>query len=267
MFLFLFFLFLFLPISGLAQTANPHTLTWQDNSSVSDQEDRFEIERMAGTGSFFPLVSTGPDVTTYQDNQIIVGAFYTYRVRACNTAGCSGYSNEASKIAQAGQAPTAPGLPVLTWISGPVIIAQVNFQPPSAALPAGYKKDDGSVYSAARGYGWDQNLTSSTRDRNVNADQRLDTFVYVGAGTTATWTYTLPNGSYLVTLAAGDAQWAQGPHRIEIEGVVAINNVATAVDNYVTLTDVPITVADGQLSVKIGGSSAGNTMLNYVTIK
>ena len=261
---FLFLLFLFLPVSGFAQTASPLTLTWQDPNAT---EDRTEIERMAGTGSFFPLALVGPNVVTYQDNQLIVGTLYTYRVRACNAVGCSGYSNESSKVAQAGQAPIAPGTPALTWVSGPAIIARINFQPTSALVPAGYQKDDGSVYSATQGYGWGQDLTGSTRDRNVNTDQRLDTFVYVGAGTTATWTYALPNGSYLVTLAAGDAQWAQGPHRIEVEGVVVINNVTTAVNEYVTLTDIPATVSDGQLSVKIGGATAGNTMLNYLEVR
>ena len=262
--LFLFLLFLFLPIIGFAQTARPFTLTWQDTSSI---EDRTEIERMAGTGSFFPLTSVGPNVATYQDAQVIVGTLYTYRVRACNAAGCSGYSNEASKIAQIPPLPNAPGAPALTWISGPTTIAQINFQPTLSPVPVGYQKDDGSVYSAARRYGWDQNLTGPTRDRNVNADQRLDTFVYVGAGTTATWNHNLPNGSYLISLAAGDASYAQGPQRVEIEGVLVIDNITTAVNNYVIRTDVPITVTDGQLSVKIGGSPTGNTVLNYLEVK
>lgn len=247
--------------------AIPHTLLWIDNSSGISQEDRFEIERRAETGSFFSLASTGPDVTTYQDAQLIVGTLYTYRVRACNVAGCSDYSNEASKIAQIGQAPTAPGPSILTWISSPAIIAQVNFQPTLSPVPVGHQKDDGSVYSAARGYGWDQNLTGFTRDREANTDQRLDTFVYVGAGTTATWNHNLPNGSYLISLAAGDASYAQGPHRVEVEGVVVINNVATAVNHYVTITDILVNVIDGQLSVNIGGAGAGNTMLNHLEVK
>ena len=258
-------LFLLIPVFAHAQS--PFVLTWTDNSSGTGQEDRFEVERRADAGSYLILGTTGPDVATFSDSLVVSGILYTYRVRACNSTGCSGYSNEAAKMAEAGQPPAAPGAPTIAWVETLPIVALINFQPASVPLPSGYQKDDGSIYSAVQGYGWDLDLTGNTRDRNVHSDQRLDTFVYVNAGATATWNYSVPNGSYLVTLAAGDAQWAQGPHRVEVEGVVTINNVATAVNVFVTRTDVPVMVSDGSLTVTIGSPTSGNSMLNYVEIR
>jgi len=171
------------------------------------------------------------------------------------------------KIAAPIPFPAAPSAPTITWGDTLPVLARINFQPATAALPAGYQKDDGSAYSAARGYGWDQGMTGGARDRDLNADQRLDTFIYVGAGSTATWQYTLPNGTYLVSLAAGDAGWAHAGHVIVVEGVTVINNLPTAVNNYITRTDVPVTVSDGQLSITLGGPGAGNTMMCYVEIR
>jgi fibronectin type 3 domain-containing protein len=145
-------------------------------------------------------------------------------------------------------------------------IVRINFQPSGAPVPASYQQDTGARYNAARGYGWNKDLNWNTRDRNVNADQRLDTFVFVDAGTAATWRYTLPNGHYLISLASGDASFSQGPHRVLIEGIVVIKNVPTNANQYVTRTDVPITVSDGELTVRVVGTS-GNSMLNYLIIK
>jgi len=58
----------------------------------------------------------------------------------------------------------------------------INFQPAGAPIPSGYLADTGAAF-ANRGnnwsYGWDQDLTAATRDRNVNADQRYDTLIHM----------------------------------------------------------------------------------------
>src|SRR5262249_2217693 len=59
---------------------------------------------------------------------------------------------------------------------------------------------------------------------------------------------------YLISLASGDASWPQGPHRVVVEGIVAIDNVPTAANRFVQVTDLLVTVADGRLSVDIGGA-------------
>ena len=141
----------------------------------------------------------------------------------------------------------------------------VNFQPSSASTPSGYLKDDGSVFSATRGYGWSTRV--NTRERHKMSDQAKDTLIHFDSGTTATWQYNLPNGTYLVSLESGDPSYPQGPHHVQVEGITVINNVSTATREFVTITDFPVTVNDGQLSIRLTrGSGSQKTILNYVRI-
>jgi hypothetical protein len=64
---------------------------WFDNSS---DEASFRVERQVGSGSFQEIAVLPAD-TVNQDN-VSAGHTYTYRVRACNAAGCSAYTNTAS---------------------------------------------------------------------------------------------------------------------------------------------------------------------------
>lgn len=58
-------------------------LSWTDNSS---NEDGFRIERSIDSGSFSLIGSVGVGVTTYQDDNVETGSYYTYRVYAYNSA-------------------------------------------------------------------------------------------------------------------------------------------------------------------------------------
>jgi len=78
-------------------------LSWQDNS---DNEDGFEIERKVGDGEFVFLNGTGPNENTYIDVDVPTGVMLTYRVRAVNQYGNSGYSNEATEITVGPVAPS-----------------------------------------------------------------------------------------------------------------------------------------------------------------
>jgi hypothetical protein len=67
-------------------------LVWLDNST---NESGFEIERW--NGSSWALISTvGPNAITYTDPGRALATTYTYRVRAFNDVGVSGYSNDSS---------------------------------------------------------------------------------------------------------------------------------------------------------------------------
>jgi hypothetical protein len=92
-------------LSTVVGGATTIDLLWTDESS---NETEFRVERKQGVGgSWGQIGDTGPDVATYGDTGLQPGATYFYRVQACNTAGCSGYSNEASGTTDA---PSGPNL-------------------------------------------------------------------------------------------------------------------------------------------------------------
>src|SRR3954471_20212373 len=77
---------------------------------------------------------------------------------------------------------------------------KINFQPAGKPVPAGYLVDSGLTYrNQANGYsyGWDQTLSSATRDPNnpASPDQRYDTLIHMAD---RTWSLAVPNGTYTV---------------------------------------------------------------------
>ena len=83
--------------SGLTITSllsNRVSLSWSDNS---DNETGFKIQRKTGAaGTYADIVTTGANVTAYNDNTVTDGTLYYYRVCATNATGDSAFSNEAS---------------------------------------------------------------------------------------------------------------------------------------------------------------------------
>lgn len=89
--------------SNLTATAVSPTaidLAWKDNSN---NENGFALERCPGyqCTAFAPIGSVGENIQTYNDTGLDPSTTYTYRLRAYNGVGNSGYSNTA-------QATTAP---------------------------------------------------------------------------------------------------------------------------------------------------------------
>ena len=82
--------------------------------------------------------------------------------------------------------------------------------------------------------------------------------------TPAAWELVVPDGSYSVTVSAGDANAIDSTHRIRVEGQVAIAAfVPTSATRFAQAT-VVVGVADGRLTVDaIGGT---NTKLDYVDV-
>ena len=102
-------------------------LDWQDNS---DNETGFEVERtVAGSNDFTQIGTTGLNVSTFTDNTVVAGTFYTYRVRAMNATEESAYTNLAtSDLAKALATPTrfeavaqSPDSILLTWRDNAII--------------------------------------------------------------------------------------------------------------------------------------------------
>lgn len=87
-----------IPDAPYGLTANPNIcaqidLTWGDNSN---NENGFKIERKTGIdGTYSQIYVVGLDTTTFSDTGLRPNETYCYRVRAYNSSGNSGYSNEA----------------------------------------------------------------------------------------------------------------------------------------------------------------------------
>ncbi len=91
-------------------------LVWQD---LSDNESGFDIERCAGLtcSNFANIASVGANVTSYANTGLASSTSYTYRVRAKNSGGNSGYSNEATALTAA-PPPNAAPTAKYTWSCG-----------------------------------------------------------------------------------------------------------------------------------------------------
>jgi hypothetical protein len=82
-------------LTASAVSSTQITLSWTDNST---NEDGFEIARCQGSRctNFTKIATVGSNVTNFSNSNLSRNTTYRYRVRACNTAGNSAYSNIAS---------------------------------------------------------------------------------------------------------------------------------------------------------------------------
>jgi subtilisin len=105
------------PPSNLVASAASLTqidLSWVDNSSF---EDGFKIERWNG-GSYSQIKTVGRDVTTYSDPGLTPSTTYRYRIRAFNSSGNSGYSNESSATTPSCSYSISPAGKLLEYVGG-----------------------------------------------------------------------------------------------------------------------------------------------------
>ena len=89
----------FLAFGSLLSTAYAGQLTLSWNES-SDNEEGFKIERSVDGGSFQQIATVGVNVATYTDVTVEDNQSYTYRLKAFNRFGDSGYSNTASGVSR-----------------------------------------------------------------------------------------------------------------------------------------------------------------------
>jgi hypothetical protein len=87
-----------------AASSSQINLIWSDNSN---NEGGYKIERWNGS-SYVQINTVGANVTTYTDSGLAPSTTYTYRVRAYNSVGDSGYSNESSATTLSPPPPTHP---------------------------------------------------------------------------------------------------------------------------------------------------------------
>ncbi|WP_221391593.1 putative Ig domain-containing protein [Dyadobacter sp. NIV53] len=188
-------------------------------------------------------------------------------------------------------------------ISSPALAQEikVNFQDPVTVPPTGWVKDYGQPFGLKTGtnqgtnleYGWRKRsdatlldlsvggtIPGNGRKRTTPADLLLATFMHMqaddiagtfnGTKTEGYWEVKVPNGSYDVTVSAGDSDPGTVPeiHTINVEGVNAISNFVPTGTAGTTARfrsgKVRVTVADGFLTINADGGT--NTKINSALI-
>jgi glucose/arabinose dehydrogenase/PKD repeat protein len=141
----------------------------------------------------------------------------------------------------------------------------INYQLGGAPVPTGYFADTGLVY-ANRGngysYGWNVDHTDFSRDRNMVADQRLDTLIHFHLN--ATWEIEVPNGLYDVTVSIGDPQ-SGSLNTVNVEGNNFWNALSLQAMDFRNDTQV-VNVTDGRLTLDQGNLPDKSTKINYIDI-
>lgn len=101
-------------LAATAQGTSAVQLSWTD---VAVTETGYEMERKTGAGAFAKIATLGVGAVAMTDNGVAPATTYTYRVRAINNDGASGYSNEASATTAAiVPIPTAPNALIATVV-------------------------------------------------------------------------------------------------------------------------------------------------------
>lgn len=151
----------------------------------------------------------------------------------------------------------------------------INFQTPATPTPSGYTADTGLPFDATRKYGWISpttklpvNLEANMRLRTGTAEVRQLSHVEMQNNTdgqvAGTWEYAVANGTYNVTVSAGEFKYFDSSHRLNVEGVTAINNFVATSSNKFKAATVTVQVTDGKLTVDATGGE--HTKMNYVNI-
>lgn len=150
----------------------------------------------------------------------------------------------------------------------------INFQTAAAPTPEGFIADTGLPFDTVRGYGWINTKTGQPEDHTANMrfrqttdDLSLRTLVQMQATnlgqTPGNWEYALPNGWYLVTIAAGDGTF-DNDSQINAEGLPVISDFISSASAKFTTGTALVQVKDGRLTIDAKGGF--NTRMNYIII-
>jgi len=147
---------------------------------------------------------------------------------------------------------------------------KVSFRPVNDAPPAGYLADTGPAF-ASRGngysYGWDADNSANARDRNdpLTPSEQFDGFNQTQKnGADRKWEIAVPNGVYLVTLAAGDAGATDSDYRFNLEGALALSGKPSGNTRWYRSTTY-VLVTDGRLTLT-NGAGASNNKIDFIEV-
>jgi hypothetical protein len=143
---------------------------------------------------------------------------------------------------------------------------KIDFQPETPRreihnpLPAEYLRDTGAEFgNRDNGFAYGWNAPNRTaRDRRKTRDQRYDTVIdFKSDGQDLVWNLAVPNGSYEVTLVAGDPGYFDSHYQILAEGKVALEADPTSERRFFEAT-ARVEVKDRSLTLSSGAASINN---------
>jgi parallel beta-helix repeat protein len=140
----------------------------------------------------------------------------------------------------------------------------LEFGTATSPVAAGYTAvNDGTTYSPALGYGWQNGSVSSRIDSTPGLTAIQRGYDYTRA---ATFAVDLPNGTYNVTVTMGDAGWSHDLEGVFLQGA-QVGSVSTAAGQYYIHTYVAA-VTNGHLTLQLQdlGGVDPNVVINALDI-
>ena len=224
------------------------TLTWTPSPGAAT----YNLYRGTSSGGESTSATATRIVgTTFTDKTAAFGKTYFYKVTPVNSSGEGLRSNELSVAS--------------------VFHTLVNFTTTTGAPIANIVNDTGlALGTRINGlvYGWNKANSANARDRNSDnsPDEAHDSFALLQETTNAVavWQMSVPNGTYRVTLLAGDPTTIDSVVALNAEGVLALSGTPTA-DNHWLQNTVTVTVADGRLTI---GSAPGaiHNLIDFIEV-
>ncbi len=238
-----------------AATVGNATTTTVDVTVTDSNPETTQYQIVCGT----QYVTAAGTLTTTATWITLTGKKVTVTGLTPNTA----YSFQV-KARDSANIETAWSQPVIVTTLSEALGIKINFQPVDSEIPQGYIPDYGEIYGVRNGYnyGWNVVYARATRDRNINADQKLDTLIMLYK--TGKWEMAVDNGLYNVTVCVGDAGFSSTP-TVNVEGVNYWTGINLGVNQYLQVTKT-VMVTDGRLTIDNGGTADQITKLNYVEI-
>jgi plastocyanin len=134
-------------LQALAHSTAEVMLTWTDSSG----ETGYRIERKTLGGSFQEVATAPANSTSAIVGGLEEATLYTFRIRAENGAGVSGYSNEASAATTATPAPCVESATTLCLTNGRFQVEMVWWAPggpatAATAIPLEFAPESGLFY-------------------------------------------------------------------------------------------------------------------------
>jgi len=160
-------------------------------------------------------------------------------------------------------------LPLIQTLERRTLLAavsvQIDFTPSSTPAPSGYIADNGLAYGNRNGYtyGWNVSHSTDAFDRSPGSKYPVhSTAIYMkgSTGTRYTWDMAVANGTYNVTVDAGDPS-ANVSLLIKAESTTVVSGTTTSSARYISTTKT-VSVTDGKLTLSSASTTSRDPIMS-----